>query len=95
VTTFRLVPRKHGRVSHLDVKVDDATATIRGYTWNYEDGGSISFEQRLIAIDGNWVVAAQKGKVELPTYKADVSTTFSNYKLNVPVADSTFNQQQP
>jgi hypothetical protein len=38
ITTFRLVPRKHGRVSHLDVKTDDASATIKSMTWTYEDG---------------------------------------------------------
>jgi hypothetical protein len=29
----------------------------------------------------------------LPSYKADVDTAFSNYKLNVPVADSVFDEK--
>jgi hypothetical protein len=30
------------------------------------------------------------GHVELPAYKADVSLAYSNYKLNVDIADSVF-----
>jgi hypothetical protein len=45
-TTFRLVPKKSGRVAHLDVVVDDATATIRAYTWSYTDGVRANVQER-------------------------------------------------
>jgi len=89
-TTFRLVPKKQGRVDHLDVKVDDATATVKGYTWNYRDGGFVSFAQTFKTVNGAYLVDKQTGHVELPSYKADVKSSFSNYKLNVPIADSVF-----
>ncbi|MGH7708595.1 MAG: hypothetical protein ACREM8_03570 [Vulcanimicrobiaceae bacterium] len=90
LTTFRLVPIKNGRVERLDVKVDDANATIASYIWTYKDGGSISFQQSFKTIDGNYLVDKQVGHVDLPAYKADVTNVLSNYKLNVPVADSVF-----
>ena len=92
-TTFRLVPKKNGRVEHLDVLVDDGNATVKSYTWTYKDGGSIAFEQSFKTIDGNYLPLKVTGHVELPSYRADVTTDFSNYKLNVPVADSVFDEK--
>jgi outer membrane lipoprotein-sorting protein len=92
VTTLRLVPRKRGRVSYLDVAVDDGTATITNYRWNYTDGGFIAFAQTFTTINGNYLVNAQSGHVELPSYKADVKSTLSHYQLNVPIDAAVFNQ---
>jgi outer membrane lipoprotein-sorting protein len=91
-TTFRLVPKKNGRVEHLDVEADDATATIKSYTWTYKDGGYVSFDQTYKNVAGNYLVDKQTGHVELPSYKADVTSAFSNYQLNVAIADSVFEQ---
>jgi hypothetical protein len=89
-TTFRLVPRKHGRVLHLDVNVDEAAATVKGYTWTYEDGGDVTFEQTVALQSGFQLVSAQVGRVNLPAYKADVTTTIGGYELNVPIAENVF-----
>ncbi|MDQ2908598.1 MAG: hypothetical protein M3R44_04520 [Candidatus Eremiobacteraeota bacterium] len=89
-TTFRLVPKKDGRVQHLDVKVDDASAAPSSYTWTYKDGGFVTFEQSYTHENGAYLLHKQTGRVELPTYKADVTSNFSNYRLNVAVADSVF-----
>jgi hypothetical protein len=91
-TTLRLVPRKRGRVSHLDITVDDATATITAYRWSYDDGGYIAFDQRFTTLQGNYLVRAQSGHIELPSYKADVTSTLTHYQLNVPIDDSVFTQ---
>jgi len=93
VTTFRLVPKVNGRVEHLDVKVDDDKATIVSYTWTYKDGGFVTFQQSYESIGGNELVQKQTGHVELPAYKADVTSNFSNYKLNVAVDDSVFQEK--
>jgi hypothetical protein len=89
-TTFRLVPLKHGRVAYLDVKVDDATATVRGYVWSYEDGGTIAFDQKFTTIQGNYLVSGQVGRVDLPSYKAEVKSSLTNYHINVAVDESVF-----
>jgi hypothetical protein len=89
-TLFRLVPKINGRVEHLDVKVSDSDATTTGYTWTYKDGGSVTFDQSYETIDGDFLVQKQIGHVDLPAYKADVSSVFTDYKINVAVADSLF-----
>ena len=93
VTTFELTPKKTGRVAHLDVKVDDTTATVRGYTWTYVDGGSVAFDQTLKTVGRDYLVDRQSGHVDLPTYKADVVSNFSNYQLNVAVPSDVFEEK--
>lgn len=89
-TTFRLVPKKNGRVDHLDVRVDDTSATIASYAWTYKDGGTVSFDQQFTNLSGAYLVEKQTGHVELPAYKADVTSNFKNYKLNVAIDDTVF-----
>jgi outer membrane lipoprotein-sorting protein len=84
------VPKKTGRVARLDVRVDDATATIRGYTWTYSDGGFVTFDQTFTNVGRDYLVAKQSGHVELPSYKADVVSNFSNYQLNVTIPNGVF-----
>ncbi|MHB8462614.1 MAG: hypothetical protein ACYDA1_08210, partial [Vulcanimicrobiaceae bacterium] len=56
VTSLRLVPRKHGRVDHIDVKVDDSHATVSQMRWDYTDGGYALLAQKFGMIDGHRVV---------------------------------------
>jgi hypothetical protein len=93
VATFHLVRKKNGRIDHVDVKVDDKTATVSEMTYFYkesEGGGSIKFTNQYDQISGNFVVKQQTGKVDIPHYNADISSTFANYKINVPVSDAVF-----
>ena len=90
LTTFRLIPKKNGRVEHLDVKIDDGNATVGGYTWTYKDGGYVTFEQTFKTIEGNYLPERLSGRVELPSYKANITSALSNYKLTVAIADSVF-----
>jgi hypothetical protein len=94
MATFRLVRKKTGRIDHVDVKVDDKTATIRAMAYFYRDnGGTIAFTQSYEQVgDNEYVVKEQKGKVDIPHYNADVTTTFSNYRLNVSVPDTVLGQ---
>ncbi len=89
-TMLRLTPKRPGRVAHLDVAVDNASAMPSSLTWTYLDGGTVSFEQQYARVDGNYLVKSQSGKVNLPAYNADVTTTFSNFHINVPVPDTVF-----
>ncbi len=36
------------------------------------------------------MIKAQTGKVDLPQYHADVASSFTNYKLNVPIDQQVF-----
>jgi hypothetical protein len=89
-TTFRLVPKKNGRIDHLDAVVDNATATIKSYTWTYKDGGFITLNQTFATVNGNYLVKEQRGRIEVPSYRADVSSAFSGYKLNGSIDDGVF-----
>jgi len=92
VTTFKLVPRKHGRVDHIDALVDEKTATVVGLRWNYNDGGYASLDQSYTTVDGTPVVSQQTGHFEVPTYSADLKSTFSDFKINANIPDSVFTQ---
>ena len=89
-TLLRLVRKKNGRIDHVDVTVDDRTATVTSMAYIYKDGGTISFQQTYAVMDGNYVIKAQSGKVDLPQYHADVASTFTNYKLNVRIDQQVF-----
>jgi hypothetical protein len=93
--SFRLVRKKNGRIDHVDVKVDDATATVSAMTYFYRDnGGTIAFAQSYDRVGDNYVLKQQNGKVDIPHYNADVTSTFSNYQINVEVPDAVFDAQQ-
>jgi hypothetical protein len=87
---FRLVRKKNGRIDHVDVAVDDKTATVTSMSYVYKDGGSISFDQTYVLIGGNYVVKSQTGKVDIPHYSADVASSFTNYRLNVKIDEKVF-----
>ncbi len=89
--TFRLVRKKNGRIDHVEVKVDDASATVAAMTYFYRDnGGTIAFAQTYDRVGDDYVLKTQTGKVDIPHYNADVTSTFSHYQLNVSVPDSVF-----
>ena len=91
--TFKLVRKKNGRIDHVDVRVDDKTATVVEMTYFYkDDGGTIKFSNVYDQIAGNFVVKSQTGKVDIPHYNADISSTFANYKINIPVSDKLFTE---
>jgi hypothetical protein len=91
--TFKLVRKKNGRIDHVDVKVEDKTATVTEMTYVYkDDGGTIRFNNKYDQIGNNFVVKQQTGKVDVPHYNADISSSFANYKINVPVDDKVFTE---
>jgi len=90
-TVFTLVPIKHGRVDHIDVTADDATATITAMKWNYNDGsGYAELHQTFTKVGNAYLIASQTGHVEQSIYKADIDSTFAAYKINAPISDAFF-----
>lgn len=89
---FKLVPRKNGNIKSIDATVDDANATVTSMRWNYENGGWAEMTNRYAPVQGKLLVVAQTGHVEEPGYTGDITSTIDHYKLNPPLADSTFDQ---
>ena len=92
-TTFKLAPRKHGRVDHVDVVVDEATATILSMRWNYNDGSGYAELHQTYTKVGNasssWSRPRPATSSKAST-KADINSTFASFQLNAPIADSVF-----
>lgn len=89
-TTLKLVPRKHGRIDHIDAKIEDRTAEVVQLRWNYNDGGYATLDQTYADVQGHQLVTRQTGHVEVPHYTVDLKSTFSDFKLNAAIPDSVF-----
>ncbi len=89
-TSFKLVPRKHGHIDHIDAKVADKTGELARLRWNYVDGGYATLNQSYGRVGAYTLVTRQSGHFEDPNYNADVTSTFSNFKLNAAIPDSIF-----
>lgn len=92
-TSVKLVPRTQGNIESIDATLDDATGGVTGMRWNYRNGGWASMTQTLTQVSGFLLPVRQQGHVQEPGYVADISATLSGYKVNVPIADSIFQQQ--
>ncbi|HEX4014415.1 MAG TPA: hypothetical protein VHX17_11110 [Candidatus Cybelea sp.] len=92
-TVFRLVPKKHGNVDHLDATVDDRRATVTTMRWNYTNGGYAEMTNHYGTRDGNLVVESQSGHVTEPGYDADLSSTIDDYAINPNLSDDLFTNQ--
>lgn len=92
-TLFKLIPRKHGRIDHIDAKVDDKTAQVVSLRWNYNDGGYATLDQSYGDVQGHPLVTEQSAHVEVPHYNADVKSRFSDFKINANIPDSIFLQE--
>ncbi len=88
--TFKLTPRKHGNVDHIDAVVDDKNATVTSMRWNYDNGGFAEMNNRYGRVDGNLVVESQQGHVDQSGYVADLSSTIDGYTINPKLPDSVF-----
>jgi hypothetical protein len=89
-TTLKLVPRKHGRIDHIDAKIDNATADLVQLTWDYNDGGYATLNQTYGVIDGHRLVTEQTGHIDATHYNADLKSTFTAFHINADIPDSIF-----
>lgn len=88
--TLKLVPRKHGRIDHIDAKIDEATADLVQLRWNYNDGGYATLNQTYGVVDGHRLVTEQTGHFDVPHYNADLKSTFTAFHINADIPDSVF-----
>lgn len=89
-TVLKLVPRKHGRIDHIDAKIANDTADLVQLRWNYNDGGYATLDQTYGVIQGHRLVTAQTGHFSVPHYDADLKSTFTAFKINAHIPDSVF-----
>ncbi len=89
-TTFKLVPRSGGRIDHIDAKVGDKSGELAQLRWNYTDGSYATLNQTYGKVGAYRLVTRETGHFENPNYNADLSSTFSNFKVNVAIPDSIF-----
>ncbi len=90
-TTFHLVPKDvASHIAAADVDVDDGTGLVTRYTFTNVNGSKVTTDQTYERIGPHEVVATQQGRASGHGYDAEVTTTFSNYRFNVPVPDEVF-----
>jgi hypothetical protein len=89
-TTLKLIPRKHGRIDHIDAKILDTTADLVQLRWNYNDGGYATLDQTYSVVEGHRLVTQQTGHFEVPHYNADLKSTFTAFKINADIPDAIF-----
>ena len=93
-TTFHLVPKGgQAAIASADVEVTDATGLVTRYTFINQNGSKVTTEQTYERIGPHRVVVSQIGQARGHGYDAAVTTRFWNYRFNVPVSDSVFEQQ--
>jgi hypothetical protein len=83
---FQTRASQNSRIDHIDVKVDDKTATICNddlVLQRDEAGGGLD----PVSINGtcligsNYVVKSATGHVDVPKFNADIVSAFSDYKI--------------
>lgn len=89
-TTFKLVPRSPGRIDHIDAKVGDKSGELAQLRWNYAGGGYATLNQTYGKVGAYRLVTRESGHFEDPNYNADLSSTFSDFKVNAAIPDSIF-----
>ncbi len=89
-TTFKLVPRAHARIDHIDAKVGDRSGELAQLRWNYVDGSYATLNQTYSKVGAYRLVTRETGHFRDPNYDADLTSTFSKFRVNVAIPDSIF-----
>jgi hypothetical protein len=93
-TAFHLVPiDTKSSLASIDVAVNDATGYMTQLRFVNANGPVVTTAQTYGEVGRHEVIVSQAGETHGPGYKADISTHFTNYQMNVPVPDSVFTQQ--
>jgi hypothetical protein len=90
-TTFHLVPKdSQSQVASADVEIADATGFVTRYTFTKKNGSAVTTDQTYEQIGAREVVASQVGHARGRGYNAEITTSLSNYRFNVPVSADVF-----
>jgi hypothetical protein len=92
IAHLRLVPRVGGNVLSIDADVDEATALVSRFRWNYRNGGYAELAQQYARVGDDRLPVSQQGHIQEPGYVADITATIDRYHLNPSLPDSVFTQ---
>lgn len=87
---LHMVPKIRGQVASLDVFVARSDATVRHVDWHYYDTDDyISLEQNYGTVQGYSVVTRQHSMIVRHGIRAETTSIFDQFKINVPVPTPT------
>ncbi len=93
-TTFHLVPKdSQSHIASIDAAVADDTGFVARYTFTNKNGSTVTTAQTYEQIGPREAVASQVGYAHGRGYSAQITTTFSNYRFDVPVSDDVFEKR--
>ena len=93
-TAFHLTPLdSKSALASIDVTVNDETGYMTRLCFTNKNGPEVTTEQTYGEIERHAVIVAQSGETHGAGYRADVTTAFTDYRINVPVPDSVFAPQ--
>lgn len=88
---YSLVPKKTGsRVKNVVVTINDQSALVSTATWNYTNGGTLTWGQAYETVGTYKLPAKATISAHFPGYSVDGTVTFSNYQPNATVSPSVF-----
>ncbi|HEY1868756.1 MAG TPA: hypothetical protein VGG70_10715 [Candidatus Cybelea sp.] len=91
VSKYTLVPKKTGsRVKNVVVTINDQSALVSTATWNYNNGGNLTWGQTYESVGAYRFPAKATISARFPGYSVDGTVTFSNYQPNATVSPSVF-----
>ena len=91
VSKYTLVPKKTGsRVKNVVVTINDQSALVSTATWNYNNGGNLTWGQTYESVGAYRLPAQATISARFPGYSVDGTVTFSNYQPNATVSPSVF-----
>jgi hypothetical protein len=94
-TTFHLVPKDpDSAIDHADVIVDDNTGLVSRFTFVNKNGSTVTTDNTYDRVGRYQVVVSQTGSANGRGYRAEVTSTFSNYQFNLVIPDSVFEEIQ-
>lgn len=93
---LHMVPKIPGQVSSVDVVVARNDASIRHVDWYYHDSDDyITLDQTYSKVNGYSIVRGQKSMIVRHGIRAESTSMFDQFKMNVPVPTPTPTPSDP
>ncbi len=95
VTIFHLVPKSSDDpLASADVTVDDRSGLVQQFSFENKNGSTVTSALQYAPVGPYMLVSSESGAANGRGYKSEVTTTFSNYQINVTIPSSVFDSSQ-